>query len=340
MPPVNEQVEGKHMRAMVLDSFGGPDVLHLADIACPFASPGNVVIQVAYAGVNPADWKSREGWLAAYFQYQFPFVVGFDATGVIVQIGAGVSGFSIGDRVVTASNQGLGERGTYAEFVRSAAERVARLPDNVSLQDAATLPTAGMTAWEATIDVGKATAGSIVVVNGGAGGTGSFAVQIAMRAGATVIATCSAGNFDYVRSLGADHAVDYRAGDVYAAIRALAPDGVDLVVDTVGQGSFIGALSIMKRGGIIAPIGTLIADEATIDPAAAQDAGVTIVPTMSNFVNQPRQLRGLVAGLANGSLRAPETVVMPLAEAGEAHRRIQSGHVRGKILLEVAAGRA
>ena len=117
---------GEMMRAMVLDSFGGPEVLHMAEIERPRAAPGNVIVQVAYASVNPADWKAREGWLARYFEYQFPFVVGFDAAGIVAEVGEGVTELKVGDRVVTASNQGLGERGSYAEYVASAVERLLR----------------------------------------------------------------------------------------------------------------------------------------------------------------------------------------------------------------------
>ncbi len=323
------------MKAMVLDRFGGPEVLHMAEIERPEATPGQVVVQVGYASVNPADWKSREGWLAQYFQYQFPFVVGFDAAGVVAQVGEGISGLKVGDRVVTPGNQGLGERGSYAEYVRSAAERVIPLPASVSLQQAATLPTAGMTAWKAVLDLGQAGPGKRVAVNGGAGGTGSFAIQLAKMAGAQVAATCSPRNFDYVRALGADHVIDYRAGGVVEALRAWAPDGLDLIVDTVGQGTFVDTIETLKRGGIICPIGTLIADETPYDPARAAAAGVSVLPTVSDFESQPRQLAGLVDALAAGRIRAPEFTVMPLAEAGEAQRHVAAGHVRGKILLEI-----
>lgn len=323
------------MKAMVLDRFGGPEVFRLADIEKPEATPGNVVVQIAYASVNPADWKAREGWLARYFDYQFPFVVGFDAAGIVAEVGEGVTHVKVGDRVVTPGNQGIGERGSYAEFVRAARERVIPLPDSISLRDAATLPTAGMTAWQATLDPAPLGPDSVVVVNGGAGGTGSFAIQLAKIAGAKVATTCSPHNFDYVRSLGADFAVNYREGDVFAALQEWAPQGFDLAVDTVGQGTFVGVLPIMKRGGIVTPIGTLIADEATIDPQAAAASGVTVIPTVSAFPEQPRQLRGLVDALASGKIRVPEITELPLVEAGEAQRRVQEGHVRGKIVLAV-----
>jgi NADPH:quinone reductase-like Zn-dependent oxidoreductase len=322
---------------MVLDRFGGPEVLRMAEIERPPVSPGNVVVQVAYASVNPADWKAREGWLAQYFAYEFPFVVGFDAAGIVAEVGAGVEDLAVGDRVVTPGNQGMGERGSYAAFVRGMAERVIKLPASVSLEDAATLPTAGMTAWEATLDNGKAGAGMRVVVNGGAGGTGSFAIQLANLAGARVAATCSPRNSGYVKSLGADHPIDYRAGDVAAAIRQWAPEGVDLIVDTVGQGTFVDMIETVRPGGIICPIGTLIADEAPYDVDRAAAAGVTVIPTISSFPNQPRQLAGLVEALAARRIRAPEITVMPLAEAGEAQRLVQGGHVRGKIVLEIDA---
>lgn len=323
------------MKAMVIDRFGGPDVLHMAEIERPVAAPGNVVVRVACAGVNPADWKAREGWLARYFDTRFPFVVGFDAAGVIAEVGPGVTGLALGDRVVTACNQGMGERGTYAEYVHAAAERTVKLPDTLCLRDAATLPTAGMTAWEAVFEVGQCQAGMMVVVNGGAGGTGSFAIQLARMAGARVATTCSYTNDTYVHMLGAERAIDYRSEDVMAVLREWAPDGVDLVIDTVGQGTFLNVIDAMKRGGVIAPIGTLIADEPAFDPLRAAAAGVTVVPTVSSFANQPRQLRALVSALADGRIRAPDIAMLPLDRAGEAQALVAAGHVRGKILLAV-----
>lgn len=323
------------MRAMVIDGFGGPEVLRDTVIERPTARPGTVVIQVAYCGVNPADWKAREGWLASFFDYQFPFVLGFDAAGLVAEIGDGVSGLAVGDRVVTASNQGLGERGSYAEFLLSDVDRVVKLPEQVPFSRAAALPTAAVTAYEAVMEVGQAGPGKRVLVHGGAGGTGSYAIQIAAIAGARVATTCSPRNADYVRGLGAEHVIDYHTQDIVAATSAWASDGVDLVVDTVGQGTLLDAIEAVTRGGIVAPIGTLIADEPHCDPARATELGVTVVPTMSNHLRQGSQLRALVDLLADGRLVPPEITVMPLGEAADAHRRVQDGHVRGKIVLEV-----
>ena len=136
------------MRAIVIDDFGGPDALHMAEIERPLPGPGEVLIEIAYAAANPADWKAREGWLSRYFDYRFPFVLGFDAAGRIAALGEGVEGLSVGDRVVAASNQGMGLNGSYAEFTLAAAERCIPLPASLSMARAAALPTAGMTALE------------------------------------------------------------------------------------------------------------------------------------------------------------------------------------------------
>ena len=323
------------MQAMVLDRFGGPEVLHMAAIERPRAAPGGVIVQVAYAGVNPADWKTRKGWLAPFFEYQFPFVLGFDAAGVVAEIGDGITDLAVGDRVVTASNMGRGERGTYAQYVASDRERVVKLPDSVRFTDAAAMPTAGVTCWEALFDVGGTKEGSTVLINGGAGGMGSYGIQLAKMVGANVAATCGPANIDYVRELGADLPIDYRQGGVLDKVRQWAPDGVDLVVDTVGQGTLLDSIDMVKRGGLVTPIATLIADEQMPDAERAAERGVSIVPTMSNYANQGRQLTALVEALAKGRIRAPQIDSLPLDQAPEAHRRLESGHVRGKIVLEV-----
>lgn len=324
------------MRALVIDGFGGPDQLRVADVPTPRPGAGEVLVEVAYAGMNPADWKCREGWLASFFDYRFPFVLGFDVAGTVVALGEGVTAVAVGDRVAGYTRQGIGEWGSYAQYAAVWADAVVTLPPHVDLAEAAALPTAGITAWEAVFASGEITEGSRVLVHGGSGGVGTFAVQIARDAGARVAATCRAENADYVRGLGAELVIDYRTESVPDAVRAWAPDGVDLVVDAVGQGTLLSAVDLVRAGGRIAPIATLVPDEQPHDADAAAERGVRVVPTMTTYDRAGTQLRDLVDLLAAGKLRSPEVAVVALDGAADAHRRLAEGHVRGKLVLAMA----
>jgi NADPH2:quinone reductase len=324
------------MRAMVIHGFGGPEVLVPGEIEIPATKPGEVVIRVAYASVNPADWKAREGWLSRFFDYKFPFVVGFDAAGIVASVGDGVTEYKVGDRVVTKSNQGKGERGSYAEYVAAAIDHVSHIADSLDFATAASIPTAAVTSWEGLFGTGDLKPGQTVLINGGAGGMGSFAIQFAKNAGVKVAVTCGPKNIDYVKSLGADLAIDYRSQNVLDAVLAWAPDGVDVIMDTVGQGTLPDGIAMTKPGGVIAPIGTLIPNEPQFDPVAAEKRNVRIVPTMSNRTKAGDYLRHIVDLFGKGVFRSPELTVMPLEQAGEAHRMVKDGHVRGKIILHVA----
>ncbi|MFD2272727.1 SDR family NAD(P)-dependent oxidoreductase [Undibacterium arcticum] len=162
------------MRAIVIHRFGGPEELQLAEVATPEPGAGEVLIRVVLAGVNPADWKCREGRLQHYFNYQFPFIVGFDAAGVVERVGESVTEYAVGDTVLTSSNQGRGEWGSYAEYVKSSTANVARLPKGIDFAQGATIPTAGATAWGAVHDVGAVKAGQKVLINGGSSSVGIF----------------------------------------------------------------------------------------------------------------------------------------------------------------------
>ena len=324
------------MRAMVIDGFGGPEVLHPADIEIPKPGPGEVLIRIAYASVNPADWKCREGWLSRYFEYKFPFVVGFDAAGLIAGLGEGVTDYKIGDRVVTNSNQGIGENGSYAEYLKVVTDRVSHMADSLDFKTAASIPTAAVTSWEGLFGSGDLKAGQTVLINGGAGGMGSFAIQFAKNAGIKVAVTCGPKNIDYVKSLGADLAIDYRSQNVLQAVLAWAPGGVDVIMDTVGQGTLPDGIAMTKPGGVIAPIGTLIPDEPQFDPVAAEKRNVRVIPTMSNRLKAGDYMRTIVDLFGKGVFRAPELTVLPLEQVGLAHTMVKDGHVRGKIVLHIA----
>lgn len=325
------------MRAMVIDGFGGAEVLHWGDVPTPEPGPGEVLVRVVCAGVNPADWKTREGKLSAYIDYHFPFVLGFDLAGIVEATGKGVDAFRPGDRVFGMSRQGQGLDGSYAEYCIADAAFLAPLPPGWSFAQAAALPVAGTTAFGGIADAGALRAGQSVLINGGAGGVGSIGIQVAKALGARVAVTCGADNQAYVRGLGAELAIDYRGGDVVAAIREWAPGGVDLVLDAVGLDTLLpAALDIVAPGGRYVEIETLVsrADDALVAKAAEQD--IAILSNMVAVARLPEHLKGLAALCAARSVKPPAIEALPLGDAAEAHRRVEAQHVRGKIILDVA----
>ena len=330
------------MRAMVIDGFGDAGVLRWGDLPQPVPGPGEVLVRVVCAGVNPADWKTREGKLSAYIDYHFPFVLGFDLAGFVETVGEGVEAFRPGDRVFGMSRQGQGRDGSYAEYCIADAVFLAPLPDGWSFAQAAALPVAGTTAYGGIVDAGELGAGQSLLINGGAGGVGSLGIQIAKALGARVAVTCGADNQAYVRELGAERAIDYRGGEVADKIRAWAPGGVDLVLDAVGLDTLLpAALDVVAPHGRYVEIETLMsrASDELVAEAAKRD--IRILSNMVAVARLPEHLKGLAALCASGDVKPPAIEAMPLGDAAEAHRRVEAQHVRGKIILDVAdhAGR-
>lgn len=320
---------------MAIDGFGGADRLRPADLPIPEPGPGEVRVAVAAASVNPADWKTREGLLSRYITYAFPFVLGFDLAGTVDALGEEVTQFAVGDRVFGTSRQGQGLNGSYAEYTLAHAAMLQPIPAGLSFAQAAILPTAGTTALGGLIDVGQLRAGQSVPINGGAGGVGSIAIPIAKAAGARVLTTCSAHNADYVLGLGADLAIDYRSGNVVAACG----EGVDLVLDAVGQGTLLPrATQVVKPGGRYVEIETLISAAGEAEVTRAAHAGVQIVSNMIAIDRLSDQLRRLGEMVAKGTVSPPLTDTIPLRDVAAAHRRIEGGHMRGKIALIVSEG--
>ena len=322
------------MRAVAIESLGDAEQLHLTDMPQPVPRENEVRVRLDFAAVNPVDYKLRSGEVS-YFDLKFPFILGFDGAGEIDEVGTGVDKFSPGDRVVLMSNQLFGKAGTYAESVVSSARWTVKLPYHVSTREAATLPTAGMAAWEAVIEAGKASEGMNVLVNGGAGGVGSFAIQLAKMAGAKVAATCSRENFDYVLSLGAELAIDYREMQVARDVRNWSPEGVCLMIDTIGNGSLPEPVGIVRPRGMVSAIGVIAEDFQPEAVSRATEAGISIVAAQTHPDRWQHQLSALVEAIAAGSIRSPETYAFDLGETAHAHCRIEAGHVRGKLLLNV-----
>ena len=311
----------------MIDAFGGPERLRVAEVHKPAPAPGELLIEVHCASVNPVDWKIRQGMLAEMFPYEFPIVPGWDAAGVVVEIGRGAAGFGIGDKVYAYCRKPKIQHGTYAEFVAMAADAVAPMPTNVGFEAAATIPLTGLTAWQSLFDVAKLSSGQKVLIHAGAGGVGSLAIQFAKHAGATVYTTARPHNHDYVKGLGADAAIDYTKVKFDAAVRALCPGGVDLVLDLVGGPVQKESYKAVKLGGMLVSIVNLP------DPAEARSYGVR-----AHFVfvsPNGEQMRKITALVESGAVKPAAYEEMPLEKAAQAQERIRAGLLRGKIVLKI-----
>ncbi|MFJ4292933.1 NADP-dependent oxidoreductase [Cupriavidus sp. NPDC089707] len=322
------------MRAVVMDRTGGSDVLRLADVARPEPAAGEILIRVACAGVNPADWKCREGYLSRFMPYRFPFVIGFDASGVVAAVGTGVKDFVPGQRVFAQTEAGAGKWGSYAEYVAVSQDCVVPMPDNLGFAEAAAVPTPALAAWTGLFDEGGLKPAQTVLVHGGAGAVGTFAVQLATAAGAAVAATCSAARREQLRALGCDLAIDYR-GDIATAMQAWAQAGVDLVLDAVGCGTLPNGMDLLRPGGILVAILTLVNGDDGPDPAEAARRGMRTAVAYSKMPSGAR-LREIASLLGSERLRPPRIECLPLEQAGRALDLVQSGQAPGKLVLRIA----
>ncbi len=331
------------MKAVMIDQFGGPEVLREGEAAIPEPGAGAVRIRVAYSSVNPADWKGRAGLLPHLHRYAFPIIVGMDAAGYIDKVGQGVTGFAVGDRVASLSSFGMGHQGSYAEYVCVHAHRVQKLPDHISLAEAATMPIAGSSAYGSINEVGRVKQGDQILINGGAGSVGIFATQFATMIGARVASTCSTRNLDFVSSVGAERAIDYTKENIADAVREWAPDGLDVIVDAIGQDSLPrNAADLIKPGGTLVCIHNLIKDIASYDVEAAETRGVRVVDNIAVIQRadpttfQIDDFRGVVESVASGKVKVPPFEIVPLSGLSDAQRRVENGHVRGKIVVQIA----
>ncbi len=324
------------MFAVIIEETGGPEVLRYAEIATPEPGPQDIRVRIAYAGVNPADWKNRQGMLAAFRPYTFPCVIGFDAAGVVDKVGAAVTGFKPGDRVFTPTNHGQGGQGSYAEFAIASADRVAHIPEGMSFAQAAALPVAALTAWQGLFDRGGLQAGQLAMIHGGSGGLGGFAVQFARWAGARVAATCSTPNVEYLKALGVERVIDYRKENIAEAVAAWAPGGLDYLMDAVGASTIPHGLDMVRPGGTFVSIPTLT-DDGDIPAAALAGAAKGVNRVFSTMVDVgcSAQLAKIASLLVEGHITLPPLQEYALRDVALAHAAIQGGHTRGKIVLKV-----
>lgn len=308
------------VKAIAIDAYGPADLLTLRDLPTPPVGPDTVLVRVRTAGVNPVDWKVREGHLAGVFPSHFPLVPGWDAAGVVAAVGPAVTGFAVGDEVIGYVRRDHIQHGTYAEFVPAPERALADKPVQASWAEAGGLPLAGLTAYQA-LQLARTGAGDTVLVHGASGGVGHLAVQIARALGADrVIGTAGPDNHDFVRSLGAEP-VAY--GDGLAdRVRALAPHGIDVALD------LFGGESLDVSAGLLTRPARLIS---TADPEHVSRLGGSYL-----FVKPSTADLSVLGGLVDaGRLTVHVERTFPLARAADAQRLVAAGHVRGKVVLEI-----
>jgi NADPH:quinone reductase-like Zn-dependent oxidoreductase len=311
------------MKAVRIHNYGGPEVLQYEDAPSPRPAFGEVLIRVHAAGVNPADWKIREGHLQQLVQHNLPFILGWDVSGVIDDVGPGAVAaghFTKGDEVFSRPDSS--RDGAYAEYIVVRESEVALKPKSLHHIYAAAVPLAGLTAWQALFDVAQVKRGQRVLIHGGSGGVGHFAVQFAKWKGAHVIATASKKNQELLRKIGVDQPIDYTTQRFEQVAK-----NVDLVLDTIGGETQERSWDILKKGGLLASV------VQPPDAEKAKEFGVR-----GAFVqSQPngKELTEIAALIDSGNLKVVLDRILPLSEARRAHVLSQGGHARGKIVLRV-----
>jgi NADPH:quinone reductase-like Zn-dependent oxidoreductase len=308
------------MEAMALSQYGGPEVLQAMDLAEPKVGPDVVLIRTRAVGVNPVDYKIREGALDAVFPAHFPLVPGFDVAGVVERVGPAVVGVAPGDEVVAYNRQDHLQWGTYAELTSAPQRAVGPRPTSVDWAQAGALPLVGLTAYQAIVDRIGLREGETLLVHAASGGVGTMAVQIARLLGAEVVGTAGEHNQDRVKALGATP-VPYGDGLV-ERVRDLRPNGVDAVLDLVGGRALDDSPALVRDPGRICSI---------VDPQKVLELGGRY-----HFCRPDSgQLVTLAEWVDDGRLRIDVGRTLPLAEAAEAQRLMEQGGVTGKIVLTV-----
>ncbi|MFF8103400.1 NADP-dependent oxidoreductase [Streptomyces sp. NPDC016640] len=316
------------MRAVVQDGFGGPEVLRVRQVPRPAPLPTEVLVRVHAAGVNPVDWKTRGGTGMAGVLGEPPFTVGWDVSGVVEEVGFGVTTLKAGDEVYgmpwfpRAAN-------AYSEYVTAPARQFARKPATVDHVHAAAVPLAALTAWQIVVDTARVRAGQRVLVTAAAGGVGHFAVQVARHLGAHVTATAGAARHSWLKEIGAHETVDYTATRFEDATA-----DIDVVIDLVGDAHDLTSTRSLK---VLRPGGLLVAVPAGVSPELARAAGAAGVRATSFLVEPDGTALTTIAGLIDaGEVVVEVEKTFPLERAGAAHAHGEAGRTRGKLVLTVA----
>lgn len=308
-------IKSQTMKAIRIHNYGGPEVLQYEDAPVPQPQSGELLIRVHATGVNPIDWKVRAGYMKDHMPHSFPLILGSDVSG-LVEDGNGASTFKKGDEVFAMAS------GAYAEYIAVHESLVAPKPTSLHHVHAAAVPLAALAAWHALIETARVEAGQRVLIHGGAGGVGHFAVQLAKWKCAHVIATASIKNHDLLRKLGADETIDYTV----VKFESIARD-VDVVLDTIGGETQERSWTVLKKGGILVSL---------VQPPSQEQANVFGARGVM-VMNRPdgSALAEIAKLIDAGKLTPAIDRILPLSEARRAHQLSQSGHTHGKIVLRV-----
>jgi len=309
------------MKAMVIHEYGGPEVLKYEDVPRPEPKGDQILIRVIAAGVNPVDGMIRSGMFAKDGNRAFPIILGGDVAGVVEKVGSKITKFKAGDPVFAYIS--LDDSGGYAQYALVTEREAALKPKSLSYVEAAAVPIVALTAWQALIDTARLSEGQTVLIHGGSGGVGTFAIQIAKARGAKVIATASTAKQDLLKELGADVAIDYTK----QKFEEIAKD-VDVVLDSVGKDTLAHSYGVVKKGGFIV---TLVAriDQAELDNHGIRGASLSVEPNSD-------ELAEIGKLIDEKKIKVVVSQTFPLSEARKAQEQAATGHTRGKIVLKVA----
>ncbi|MBT2568999.1 NADP-dependent oxidoreductase [Planococcus sp. ISL-110] len=310
------------MKAIVIDNYGGKDQLKEREVEKPTINENQALVEIHATSINPIDWKLREGYLKDMLPWEFPIILGWDAAGVIAEIGKNVKHFKVGDRVF--ARPATTRQGTYAEFVPVEADLLAHMPESMSFEQGAAIPLTGLTAYQCLVGFAEVKKGDKVLIHAGAGGVGSMAIQIANSIGAYVATTASDKNDELVKSLGANRVINYSEEDFSEML-----EDFDAVLDTMGGEVLEKSFKVLKKGG------KLISIAGKPSAEKAEQYGVKA----SDFWLEPNgeQLQNLAHLFVSGELKPTIGHVFEFTEQGlkDAHELSESHHARGKIVIKV-----
>jgi NADPH:quinone reductase-like Zn-dependent oxidoreductase len=308
------------MNAIRIHNYGGPEVLQFENAPRPQLGGSEVLVRVHAAGVNPLDWKVRAGDLNGFIQHKLPLIPGWDVSGVVEEVGAGVSRSKKGDEVFAMADPT--RDGAYADYVAVRGTALALKPKSLHHMRAAATPLSALAAWRSLFDLGQLKPGHRILIHGGSGGVGHFAVQLAKWKGAHVIATASTKNQELLRKLGADETIDYTIQKFEDVAHK-----IDIVLDTIGGETQERSWLVLNRGGALISL---------VQPPSEEKANrFGVRGIMSSVQPNGAQLNKIAKLIDSAKLRPTIDRILPLSEARRAHELSQSGHVPGKIVLRV-----